>query len=72
MELERFEIGMPISHLIHLINHQSASMDPLMMLVESHHSLSFQKDSSSNDSLHQKEKDTRKYHLFFSFFLSFL
>jgi hypothetical protein len=25
MELERSEIGMPISHLILLINHQSAS-----------------------------------------------
>jgi hypothetical protein len=43
-------------------------MDHLMMLVDSHHSLSLQKDSPSNHRLHQKENDTRKYLLLFSFF----
>jgi hypothetical protein len=34
------------------------AMDPLMMLIDSHHSLSLQNDLSSNHRLHQKEKDT--------------
>jgi hypothetical protein len=42
-------------------------MDHLMMLVDSHHSFSLQNDLSSNHRLHQKEKDTRKYILFFFF-----
>jgi hypothetical protein len=40
-------------------------MDPLMMLVYSHHSLSLQKDSPSNHRLHQKEKDNRNTFFFF-------
>jgi hypothetical protein len=42
-----------------------------MMLIDSHHSLSLQKDLSSNHRLHQKEKDTRKYLFSFSFSFSF-
>jgi hypothetical protein len=38
-----------------------------MMLVDSHHSLSLQKDSPSNHRLHQKEKKTLENTSFFFF-----
>ena len=75
MELERFKIWMPISHLILLINHQSASNgsfnDALMMCVDSHHSLSLFKRIRPRIIVYIKRKGHQKIPSFFFFFWRF-